>query len=294
MGSEKHSDYETLSGEYASPYTQRNENVYTTPYATESKEQKYENEYDEYGGHYAEYQKHSNCGRQINFETEYAEYECGRSETDSTKMNKKKKKWCIRCSISFLVLFLLGSTIFGIITLAGKPDLFNTIDNSTESFGVTNSTEPVLSSTKITTIITTSTTVITEPTEKPLPNAIELSGTTTENYWKDYQLLGLYNIYGTRNGAPSYKRARNAFILGEIYFWYVSRCGQNEWIVTSKKEFDEDKDCPERWLWKKSEDTDPSKIGHGQPIELRTKWGEAEQFGGKMHTANITVKAFYN
>ena len=41
-------------------------------------------------------------------------------------------------------------------------------------------------------------------------------------------------------------------------------------------------------------DTDPSKIGHGQPKELRTEWGEAEQFGGKMHTANITVKAFYN
>ena len=41
-------------------------------------------------------------------------------------------------------------------------------------------------------------------------------------------------------------------------------------------------------------DTDPSKIGNGQPEELKTKWGEAEQFGGKMHTANITVKAFYN
>ena len=41
-------------------------------------------------------------------------------------------------------------------------------------------------------------------------------------------------------------------------------------------------------------DTNPSKIGHGQPKELRTEWGEAEQFGGKMHTANITVKAFYN
>ena len=48
-----------------------------------------------------------------------------------------------------------------------------------------------------------------------MPSAIELSGTTTENYWKDYQLLGMYNIHGTRNGAPSYKRARNAFILGQ-------------------------------------------------------------------------------
>ena len=105
--------------------------------------------------------------------------------------------------------------------MVGKPEIFNTIDNSTESFGVATSTEPVLSSTKSTTIITTPTIVITEPTEKPLPNAIELSGTTTENYWKDYQLLGLYNIYGTRNGAPSYKRARNAFILGQ-YQWTES------------------------------------------------------------------------
>ena len=40
MVSEKNSDYETygLSGEYASPYTQRDDNVYTKPYATESKE----------------------------------------------------------------------------------------------------------------------------------------------------------------------------------------------------------------------------------------------------------------
>ena len=45
---------------------------------------------------------------------------------------------------------------------------------------------------------------------------------------------------------------------------------------------------------KLSSDTDPSKIGHGQSRELRMKWGEAEQFGGKMHTAIITVKAFYN
>ena len=51
-------------------------------------------------------------------------------------------------------------------------------------------------------------------TRTSLPSAIELSGTTTEDYWKDYQLLGLYNIHGTRNGAPVYKRARNAFILG--------------------------------------------------------------------------------
>ena len=39
MVSEKNSDYETygLNGEYASPYAQRDDNVYTTPYATESK-----------------------------------------------------------------------------------------------------------------------------------------------------------------------------------------------------------------------------------------------------------------
>ena len=52
------------------------------------------------------------------------------------------------------------------------------------------------------------------PDETDFPSSIELSGTTTENYWKDYQLLGLYNIHGTRNGAPCYKRSRNAFMLG--------------------------------------------------------------------------------
>jgi len=292
MGSEKNSEYETYGlnshGEYATPYTRRN--------ASGSK-QKYENEYDEYGGHYAEYQKHSNCGRKINYETEYAEYECGRSETDSLKMAKKKKQWCIQCSIICVVLIISGSVIFGIIAV-GKPDIFenDAIGNSTQAFEVTTSREQDISSTESTTTTSSLKTVITEPTEKPLPNAIELSGTTTENYWKDYQLLGLYNIHGTRNGAPTYKRARNAFILGEIYFWYVSRCefGENEWVVTSKQEFDADKDCPGRWLWKKSQDTDPSKIGNGQPEEMKTKWGEAEQFGGKMHTANITVKAFYN
>ena len=49
-----------------------------------------------------------------------------------------------------------------------------------------------------------------------MPSAIELSGTTTESYWKDYQLLGLYNFHETRNGAPAYKRARNAFLLGRF------------------------------------------------------------------------------
>ena len=52
------------------------------------------------------------------------------------------------------------------------------------------------------------------PDETDFPTSIELTGTTTENYWKDYQLLGLYNIHGTRNGAPCYKRSRNAFMLG--------------------------------------------------------------------------------
>ena len=203
-------------------------------------EQKYENEYDEYGGHYAEYQKHSNCGRKINYETEYAEYECGRSETDSLKMAKKKKQWCIQCSIICVVLIISGkdfdkwyipygllytlyifkgSVIFGIIAV-GKPDIFenDAIGNSTQAFEVTTSREQDISSTESTTTTSSLKTVITEPTEKPLPNAIELSGTTTENYWKDYQLLGLYNIHGTRNGAPSYKRARNAFILGKFHW----------------------------------------------------------------------------
>ena len=102
--------------------------------------------------------------------------------------------------------------------MVGKPDIFKrgTIDNSTRAFEVTTSLEQNISSTESTTTTSFLKTVITEPTEKPLPNAIELSGTTTENYWKDYQLLGLYNIHGTRNGAPSYKRARNAFILGQF------------------------------------------------------------------------------
>ena len=40
---------------------------------------------------------------------------------------------------------------------------------------------------------------------------------------------------------------------------------------------------------------DPAKIGQGQPSELRTKWGEADQFGqGKTFSAIIDVKAFYN
>ena len=72
-----------------------------------------------------------------------------------------------------------------------------------------------MTSTKSTTITIQLTKVMIQPAEKTYPNAIELSGSTTENYWKDYQLLGLYNIHGTRNGAPSYKRARNAFILGQ-------------------------------------------------------------------------------
>ena len=42
-------------------------------------------------------------------------------------------------------------------------------------------------------------------------------------------------------------------------------------------------------------DTDPSKIGHGQPTEMKTKWGEANQFGGsETLTAQITVRAFFN
>ena len=104
--------------------------------------------------------------------------------------------------------------------MVGKPDIFKSrsIDKSTRAIEVTTSMKQDISSTESTTTLKT---VITEPTEKPLPNAIELSGTTTENYWKDYQLLGLYNIHGTRNGAPTYKRARNAFILGK-FLWTES------------------------------------------------------------------------
>ena len=63
------------------------------------------------------------------------------------------------------------------------------------------------------------------PDETDFPSSIELTGTTTENYWKDFQLLGLYNIHGTRNGAPCYKRSRNAFMLGRdpnhLRFYYL-------------------------------------------------------------------------
>ena len=118
-----------------------------------------------------------------------------------------------------------------------KTDIFkNSIDNSI-SFEFTkdsNFTEPFSSTTTKT--ITSTTVRTTEPTEKPFPNAIELAGTTTENYWKDYQLLGLYNIHGTKNGAPSYKRARNAFILGLVpwtkplrFFYLVAESGP--WIL---------------------------------------------------------------
>ena len=112
---------------------------------------------------------------------------------------------------------LLGALTFGLwwYNAFGIGAWVDNPGNSTSSFEVTHDasfTEPVLSTTT-----TTSTSMIPKKTEaaKPsLPSAIELSGNTTENYWKDYQLLGLYNIHGTRNGAPSYKRARNAFILG--------------------------------------------------------------------------------
>ena len=40
---------------------------------------------------------------------------------------------------------------------------------------------------------------------------------------------------------------------GDVFFWYNSRCGENEWIVTSREEYVDEKDCPDRWLWKKSQ-----------------------------------------
>ena len=131
---------------------------------------------------------------------------------------------------------LLGSIIVGSIAVVKKPDLFkkNTIENSTQLLDLKTFTDlpPIevkTSSTKkrhrkknrkSTTTTLASTKVKTLPGDnwlsRKLPTAIELSGTTTENYWKDYQLLGLYNIHGKRNGAPSYKRARDAFILGQF------------------------------------------------------------------------------
>ena len=78
------------------------------PFFEKLYKRKHSNINDENWNQYAEYQKHSNCGPQIDFETEYAEYECGRSETDSEKMEKKKKQWCNRCLIICLVLILSG------------------------------------------------------------------------------------------------------------------------------------------------------------------------------------------
>ena len=101
-----------------------------------------------------------------------------------------------------------------------KPDLTkrDAINNSTSMLEVITSTKPVSIATKSTPI--SSTKVKTLPGEnwfsRKLPTSIELLGTTAEDYWKDYQLLGLYKIHGIRNGAPAYKRARNAFIIGRF------------------------------------------------------------------------------
>ena len=111
--------------------------------------------------------------------------------------------------------------------------------------------QPVLNPTTTTTTSTTTTT-----TEAPIPDAIELSGTTKENYWKDYQLLGLYNLEGYRNGAPYYKRGRNAFLLGPIYFYYhpyenlETDSPLGTWIVCDQKPFDDNNG--RGWLWKES------------------------------------------
>ena len=116
---------------------------------------------------------------------------------------------------------LLGSIIVGSIAVVKKPDLFkkNTIENSTQLLDLKTFTDLPPIEVKTSTV-SSSTKVKTLPGDnwlsRKLPTAIELSGTTTENYWKDYQLLGLYNIHGKRNGAPAYKRARDAFILGQF------------------------------------------------------------------------------
>ena len=174
--------------------------------------------------------------------------------------------------------------------------------------------KPVLHPTTTTTTATTTTT-----TEAPIPNALELSGTTTENYWKDYQLLGLYNREGNRNGAPYYKRFKDAFLLGEIYFYYAP---QGYWMVSNKKSFEENEGFA--WLWKESpgkqiipairihfvafifcdwvesgqtsssrnsrfvhrrstdnSELNPANIGRFESEENRLRWKEAEQFGGR-------------
>ena len=116
---------------------------------------------------------------------------------------------------------LLGSIIVGSIAVVKKPDLFqtNTIENSTQLLELKTFTD--LSPIEVKTSTVSSTTKVkTLPGDnwlsRKLPTAIVLSGTTVENYRKNYQLLGLYNIHGKRNGAPSYKRARNAFLLGQF------------------------------------------------------------------------------
>ena len=116
---------------------------------------------------------------------------------------------------------LLGSFIVGSIAVVQKPELFkkNSIENSTQLLELKTFTDFPPIEVKTSTV-SSSTKVKTLPGDnwlsRKLPTAIELSGTTIESYWKDYQLLGLYNIHGKRNGAPSYKRARDAFILGQF------------------------------------------------------------------------------
>ena len=113
--------------------------------------------------------------------------------------------------------------------------------------------KPVLYSTTTTTTITTTT------TEAPIPDVIELAGTTTEYNWKDNQLLGLYNLEGYRHGAPYYKRYKNAVILGEIYFYFSpGGCWPRWssdfpcWVVARKGRFEETPLSGSGWLWKES------------------------------------------
>ena len=113
--------------------------------------------------------------------------------------------------------------------------------------------KPVLYSTTTTSTITTTT------TEAPIPDVIELAGTTTEYNWKDNQLLGLYNLEGYRHGAPYYKRYKNAVILGEIYFYFSpGGCWPRWssdfpcWVVARKGRFEETPLSGSGWLWKES------------------------------------------
>ena len=62
---------------------------------------------------------------------------------------------------------------------------------------------------------TTPTAKVFEPAANVLPNTIKLSQPTSDKYW---DLVGLYSLNGSRNGAPSYKRylSQSRAFLGQF------------------------------------------------------------------------------